>query len=73
MDRVLRISGQNGDEILRGWRELHNKEFHNLSSSANINRMIKSRRIKWTVHVARTGRRRMNIGFWRVSQNERDH
>jgi hypothetical protein len=64
MDRVLRrIFGQKGDEILRGWRKLHNEDLHNWSSSANIIRMIKSRRMRWTVHVAGM-RRGMNIGFW---------
>jgi hypothetical protein len=28
--RVLRrIFGPEGDEVTRGWRELHNEEFHN--------------------------------------------
>jgi hypothetical protein len=35
--------------------------------------MIKSRRIKWTGHIARTGRRRMHIRFWWESQKEIDH
>jgi hypothetical protein len=30
MDRLLRrIFGQKGDEILGGWRKLHNEELHN--------------------------------------------
>jgi hypothetical protein len=35
------------------WRKLHNEELHNLYSSSNIILMIKSRRIRWTGHVAR--------------------
>jgi hypothetical protein len=36
-------------------RKLHNEELHNLYSSPNIIRMIKSRRVRWTGHVARRG------------------
>jgi hypothetical protein len=35
------------------WRKLHNEEFNNMSSKPNIVRMIKPRRIKLAVHVAR--------------------
>jgi hypothetical protein len=37
------------------WRKLHNEELHNLYSSPNIIRMIKSRRMRWAGHVARMG------------------
>jgi hypothetical protein len=39
-------------------RKLHNAELHNLYSSPNISRMIKSRRIRWPGHVARTGEKK---------------
>jgi hypothetical protein len=32
--------------------KLHNEELHNLYSSPNIIRMIKSRRLRWAGHVA---------------------
>jgi hypothetical protein len=35
------------------WRKLHNEELHNLYSSLNIIRMIKSRRMSWAGHVPR--------------------
>jgi hypothetical protein len=35
------------------WRKLHNEELHNLYSSPNIIRMIKSKRKRWGGHVAR--------------------
>jgi hypothetical protein len=35
------------------WRKLHNDELHNLYSSQNIVRVIKSRRMRWAGHVAR--------------------
>jgi hypothetical protein len=34
------------------WRKLHDEELHNLYSSPNIIRMIKSRRMRWAGHVA---------------------
>jgi hypothetical protein len=40
-----------------GWGKLH-KELHNLYSSPTINRMIKSRRTRWTGNVARIGEKR---------------
>jgi hypothetical protein len=40
------------------WRKLHNEELHKLYSSPNMIRMIKSRRIKGAVHVARMGETR---------------
>jgi hypothetical protein len=70
---VRRIFGQKRDEVIGGWRKLHNKEFHNLYSLPSIIRMIKSRRIGWPGHVARMGRRGMHIGIWWESQKKRDH
>jgi hypothetical protein len=42
------------DEVIGGWRKLHNEELHNLYCSPSINR-IKSRRMEWAGHVARKG------------------
>jgi hypothetical protein len=43
-NRVLRrIFGRKKGEVKGGWRKLHNEELHNLYSSPNIIRMIKSR------------------------------
>jgi hypothetical protein len=41
-----------------GWRKLHNEELHNLYSSPSIIRIIMSRRMKWSGHVARMGEKR---------------
>jgi hypothetical protein len=39
-------------EIMGGWRKLHNKELYNLYSSLNIMRISKSKRLRWEGHVA---------------------
>jgi hypothetical protein len=39
------------DEMVGGWRKLHNEELHNLRSLPNI-RMMKPRRMRWAGHVA---------------------
>jgi hypothetical protein len=41
-----------------GWRKLHNKELHDLYSLPSIIRIIKSRRMRWTGHVAGMGEKR---------------
>jgi hypothetical protein len=48
----LRIFGPKRDEVMGGWRKLHNKELHDLYSSPSMIRMMKLRRIKWAGHVA---------------------
>jgi hypothetical protein len=46
-NRVLRrIFGPKKGEVMGGWIKLHNEEPHNLYSSLNIIRMIKSRRMR---------------------------
>jgi hypothetical protein len=41
------------DEVIRGWRKLHNGELPNLYFSPSIIRIIKSKRMRWARHVAR--------------------
>jgi hypothetical protein len=53
-NRVLRrIFGPKRDEVTGDWRKLHNEELHNVYSSSNIIRTIKSRRVSWAGRVAR--------------------
>jgi hypothetical protein len=57
-NRVLRrIFGPRRNEAIGSWGKLHNEELHNLYSSPNIIRMFKSRRMRWTTHVARIGKK----------------
>jgi hypothetical protein len=53
--RVLRIFGSEKGEVTRGLRKLH-EEPHNLHSSSDTVKMIKSRSMRWAGHVARIGR-----------------
>jgi hypothetical protein len=54
---VWRIFGPERDEVTGGWRNLHNEELHNLYSSPDVIRMIKSRSLRWTGHVVGMGGR----------------
>jgi hypothetical protein len=42
-------------------------------TSLNIVRVIKSRRMRWAGHVARTGRGKVFTGFWLGCPKGRDH
>jgi hypothetical protein len=53
-NRVLRRISKR-DKVTGEWRKLHSEELHNLYSSPDIIRQIKSRRIRWAGHVARMG------------------
>jgi hypothetical protein len=44
--------------MLGEWRKLHNEELHNLYSSPDIIRQVKSRRMRWAGHVVRMGEER---------------
>jgi hypothetical protein len=73
-NRVLRrMFGLKRDEVTGGWRKLHNEELRDLYSSPSIIRVIKSRRMRWTGHVARMGEKRNAYRLLWESQWERDH
>jgi hypothetical protein len=72
-NRVLRkISGPKREED-GSWRKLHNDELHNLYSSPNIVRVIKSRRMRWPGHVTRGGGGEVFTGFWVGGPKARDY
>jgi hypothetical protein len=53
-----RIFDQKRDEVTGDWRKLHSEELHNLCSSPNIIRMMKSRRMRGARNVARMGEKK---------------
>jgi hypothetical protein len=57
-NKVLRIFGPKRDEMMGGWRKLHNEELHNLYFSRSITRMIKLRRMRWAGYVAQMEEKR---------------
>jgi hypothetical protein len=58
-NKVLRrIFGPKRDEVTGEWRKLHSEELHNLYSSPDIIRQVKSRRMRWAGHVARMRKKR---------------
>jgi hypothetical protein len=58
-NRVLRrIFGPKREEVTGEWRKLYSEELHNLYSSPDIIRQVRSRRMRWAGHVARMGEER---------------
>jgi hypothetical protein len=58
-NKVLgRMFGPKRDEVTEEWRKLHSEELHNVYSSPDIIRQVKSRRMRWAGHVARMGEER---------------
>jgi len=56
--------------LRRDWKKLDNKELHNLYTSPNIIRVIKSRRMRCAGHVALMGE--MHTIFWLGNVKGRD-
>ena len=54
---LRRIFGPKKYEVRLEWRQLHNEGLNDVYTSPNIIRVIKSRRMRWTGNVARTGER----------------
>ena len=61
------------DEVTGDWRKLHNEELNGMNSSPSIARVIKSRRMRWAGHVARTGERTGVYRIWWGNLKERDN
>jgi hypothetical protein len=57
-NRVLRrVFGPKKEDVTGEWRKLHSEKLHNLYSSPDIIRQVKSRRLRWAGHVACMERR----------------
>jgi hypothetical protein len=73
-NRVLRrIFGTKREEVAGGWRRLHNEELHNLYTSANIIRVIKSKRTRLAGQVARMDITEMQRIFLLENLNGRNY
>ena len=72
---LRRIFGSKRDEVTSQWGKLLNEELNDLFSSPNIKRVIKSRRMRWTEHVARGGEgtEELHAGFWWSTLRAKDH
>jgi hypothetical protein len=55
---LRRVFGPRRDQVTGEWRKLHNEELNDLFPLPNIVRVVKSRRMRWTGHVARMGEER---------------
>jgi hypothetical protein len=60
---LRRIFEPNRGEVTGKWRKLHNEKLNELYSSPITVRVIKPRRMRWAVHVARMGE---SIGLCRI-------
>jgi hypothetical protein len=49
------MSGTKEEEVVGGWRRMHN-EFHHLYTSSNTVWVVKSKRMRWAGHVTQVGR-----------------
>jgi hypothetical protein len=71
---VLRtIFGPKRDKVIGEWRKLHNEELNDLYSAPSIVRVIKSKRMRWAVHVVCMGRGELYTAFWWGNLREREH
>jgi len=66
---VRRIFGPKRDEVTGEWRKLHNEELNDVYCSPNIVRVIKTKKMSWTRHVACLGDTRI----WWGNLRERNH
>ena len=60
---LMRIFGPRRDEVMGELRRLYNMELNDLYTSLNIVRVMKSRRMRWAVHVVHMGEER---GVYRI-------
>jgi hypothetical protein len=44
--KLIRIFGPKREEVAKGWKRLHNENFHNFYASPHVIRVIKSRKFR---------------------------
>ena len=59
---LRRMLGPRREKVTGEWSSLHKEELNDLYSSANIVRVVKSKRMRWAGHVAHIGEEMMCIG-----------
>jgi hypothetical protein len=73
-NKVLRrVFGPKREEVMGGWRGLHNEELHSLYIAPNIIQMMKSERMRWVGHVAHMGEMRNAYKIWLEDLTGRGH
>jgi hypothetical protein len=72
-NKVLRILGPKADVVAGSWRRMHNEELHNLYTSPNIIKEVKSKKMTGAGHLACMGQMRMHTKFWLEGLKGRDH
>jgi hypothetical protein len=71
--QLRRIFGPKREEVEGGWRRLHNEELHNFSTSRDIIRENKRRRMRWAEHVARIKEMITHTKYWLGNLKGRNH
>jgi hypothetical protein len=69
----MNIVGLGRKKLHETGKIFHKKDIHNLHSSPNIIRVIKSKAIKWAGGVSRAVRREMLTKFSGETRKERDY
>jgi hypothetical protein len=68
---VLRgIFGPKRDEVMGGWRKVHNRELRDFYSSSSIIEIIKSGMMRWVGHVALMGEKRKVLVIGRKARRK---
>jgi len=64
---VLRkIFGPKREEVVGGWRRMHNEEHHNLCASPHTIEVIKSRRMRWACSMLGRGKKCIQNFGWKT-------
>jgi hypothetical protein len=61
---MLRISGLNREEVIGGWRKLHNKELHNSYSSCILHGQSEQYKVLWSQKTELEGVPRILRTWW---------